>query len=61
MWRHVATFGYDPAYATMTISPDANFKVSGENITISLSLPYKFFVLPSATLTMKSSFTMRNE
>jgi Flp pilus assembly protein TadG len=61
MWRHVAAFGYDPAYATMTITPDANFKIGGENITIGLSLPYKFFVISGSSLTMKSTFTMRNE
>ncbi len=61
MWRHLATFGYDPQYATMTITPDANFKETGENITIGLSLPYKFAILPNKSLTMKSIFTMRNE
>jgi Flp pilus assembly protein TadG len=61
MWRHVAMFGYDPAYATMTITPDANFKVGGQNITVGLALPYKFFVIPNMSLTMRTSFTMRNE
>ena len=61
MWRHLATFGYDPSYATMTITPDANFKDTGENITIELSLPYKFFVISGSSLTMKTAFTMRNE
>jgi Flp pilus assembly protein TadG len=61
MWRHLATFGYDPNYATMTISPDANFKETGENITVELSLPYRFFVISGSSLTMKSTFTMRNE
>lgn len=61
MWRHLATFGYDPAYSTMTISPDANFKETGENITVTLALPYKFAILPGQTLNMKTAFTMRNE
>ena len=61
MWRHLAAFGYDPGYSTMTISPDANFKERGENITIELSLPYRFAILPGKDLTMKSTFTMRNE
>ena len=30
-------------------------------MTIELSLPYKFWVLPFRSLTMESSFTMRNE
>lgn len=61
MWRHLAQFGYDPNYATMGIQPDADFKASGKNITITLSLPYRFFVLPGMGLTMKTAFTMRNE
>ena len=61
MWRHLATFGYDPAYSTMTISPDADFKQSGKNITVDLSLPYKFAILPARSLTMRTIFTMRNE
>jgi Flp pilus assembly protein TadG len=61
MWRHVAMFGYDPAYATMTIEPSDSFKVSGANITIGLALPYKFFVISGSSIAMKTSFTMRNE
>jgi len=61
MWRHLAAFGYDPAFATMTIAPDADFKDHGKNITITLSLPYRFAILPGKDLTMKSIFTMRNE
>jgi hypothetical protein len=61
MWRQLAQFGYDPAEANMTISPMANFKIGGENITIGLSLPYRFFVIAGSSLTMKTSFTMRNE
>jgi Flp pilus assembly protein TadG len=61
MWRHVAQFGYDPQYATMVITPDADFKAGGKNITVELSLPYRFFVLPSRSITMKTSLTMRNE
>jgi Flp pilus assembly protein TadG len=61
MWRHLATFGYDPSYATMTITPDADFKETGENITVVLSLPYRFFVISGSSLTMKTAFTMRNE
>jgi hypothetical protein len=61
MWRHVAMFGYDPQYATMVIKPDADFKNSGENITVELALPYRFFILPGRTINMRTSFTMRNE
>ena len=61
MWRQLADFGYDPAYADMDITPADSFKKSGANITIVLSLPYKFFVISGSSLTMKTSFTMRNE
>jgi TadE-like protein len=65
MWRHLAQFGYDPGYSSVmsgtTITPIANFKQSGENITIQLSLPYRFFILPGMAITMRTAFTMRNE
>lgn len=61
MWRHLAQFGYDPQYATMVIKPDADFKVASKSITVELTLPYRFFVLPNRSITMKSSLTMRNE
>jgi Flp pilus assembly protein TadG len=64
MWRYLAQFGYDPSYATMTVTPAADFKCTGKNITVNLSLPYKLWVLgnlSSATFTMSSSLTARNE
>lgn len=63
MWRHLAQFGYDPQYATMGLTPatDPDFKVTGRNITVELSIPYRFFVLPNRSIMMKSSLTMRNE
>jgi Flp pilus assembly protein TadG len=65
MWRYLAQFGYNPTYSSVmsgtTITPIDSFKKSGANITIELSLPYKFFVLPGKNLTMKTAFTMRNE
>lgn len=65
MWRHIAQFGYDPAYSSImdasTISPMANWKVSGQNITVQLALPYRFWILPWQEITMKTAFTMRNE
>ena len=33
----------------------------GANITIQLSLPYRFFILPGMSITMRTAFTMRNE
>jgi Flp pilus assembly protein TadG len=59
MWRHLAAFGYDPAYAAMSIS--GPFKDHGKNITVNLSLPYRFWVLSGTAITMRTAFTMRNE
>jgi Flp pilus assembly protein TadG len=59
MWRHLAQFGYNPSYATMNIT--GPFKDSGKNITVELSLPYRFWVLRNAGINMKTTFTMRNE
>jgi Flp pilus assembly protein TadG len=65
MWRHLAQFGYDPGYSSVmsgtTITPIDSFKQSGANITIQLSLPYRFFILPGMAITMRTAFTMRNE
>ncbi len=65
MWRYLAQFGYDPSNSSLgsrspVVNP-ADFKCSGRNITIELTLPYKFFVLGNKAITMKSTFTMRNE
>ena len=65
MWRHLAQFGYDPGYSSImsgtTITPIDSFKQSGANITVHLSLPYRFFILPGMAITMSTAFTMRNE
>jgi hypothetical protein len=65
MWRHLAQFGYDPGYSSVmsgsTITPIASFKDRGENITVQLSLPYRFWILPGLSITMRTAFTMRNE
>lgn len=63
MWRHLATAGYDPQYALpgMHVGPDDKWKVSGENIVVTLALPYRFSVIPGLTLNMRTAFTMRNE
>ena len=65
MWRHLAQFGYDPGYSSVmsgtTITPIDSFKQSGANITVQLSLPYRFFILPGMEITMRTAFTMRNE
>jgi hypothetical protein len=48
----------------MTVTPAGNFKCTGQNITVRLSLPYKLWVLgglSSARFNMSSSLTARNE
>jgi Flp pilus assembly protein TadG len=64
MWRYVAQAGYDPAFATMSVSPAADFKCTGKNITVIMTLPYKIWVLGtlgSSSFRMRSSLTVRNE
>jgi hypothetical protein len=64
MWRYLAQAGYDPSYATMTVSPAAKYKCTGFNITVKLALPYKIWALGklgASSFTMRSSLTVRNE
>jgi Flp pilus assembly protein TadG len=65
MWRYLAQAGYEPVYSSImdasTITPNDSFKKTGANITIQLSLPYRFAILPARSITMRTSFTMRNE
>jgi Flp pilus assembly protein TadG len=61
MWRYVAQAGYNPSYATMSVSPAADFKCTGKNITVIMTLPYKIWILGSSSFTMRSSLTVRNE
>lgn len=70
IWRYLAQSGYNPSYATMGIctppatscgGTSANFKVSGKPITVTLTLPYKIWVLGNRSFTMKTSYTVRNE
>jgi Flp pilus assembly protein TadG len=75
MWRYMAQAGYDPSYASMgvcntpssscgsTARPPAgsNWKQTGENITVTMSFPYRIFVLGNMPITMKSTLTVRNE
>jgi len=75
MWRFIEQAGYLAAYAKMGIcntpssscgatgqpAAESNFKVSGANITITVSLPYRIWVLGNRAITMKSSLTVRNE
>ena len=70
IWRYLAQSGYDPSYATMGIctppatscgSTSPNFKQHGQFITVTLSLPYKIWILGNRQLLMRTSYTVRNE
>ena len=61
IWRHLGAHGYDPQYADMDIYPMANWRKTGENLTVRVQLPYHFSVIPGLTLNMRSAFTMRVE
>ena len=61
MWDRLAQFGYDPSKATMSIAPLADWKVTGQAITVTMVCPYRFWAIPWMSLSMRTSFTMRNE
>ncbi len=68
MWNYVAQAGYDPQYANMGVDlkdPDTGgagtWKETGDFVTVNLSLPYRFAILPTRPITMRTSFTMRIE
>ena len=75
MWRYLAQAGYDPSYAAMGVcnapstacastsrpAAESNFKSHGDLMTVTMSFPYKIFVLGNKAITMKSSLTVRNE
>jgi hypothetical protein len=75
MWRYLEQAGYDPTYATMGVCnapstscgstsrppAESHYKVSGEKMTIVLSVPFRFWMLGNRAIMMKSSLTVRNE
>jgi hypothetical protein len=68
MWAYVAQAGYDPQYADMGIDlhgpggiGSGTWKNTGDFVTVNLSLPYRFAILPTRPITMRTSFTMRIE
>jgi Flp pilus assembly protein TadG len=70
IWRYLAQSGYDPSFATMAIcaapatscgSTTTDFKDHGKLITVTLTLPYKIWVLGNRSFTMRTSYTVRNE
>ena len=63
VWRGLSQAGYDPGAAggSYNVTITGPWKDTGENITVDVRFPYRFWVLPFRTLTMRSTFTMRNE
>jgi TadE-like protein len=75
MWRYLEQAGYQPSYASMGVcnapstacastsrpAPGSDWKQGGKLVTVTLSFPYKIFVLGNRSITMKSSLTVRNE
>ena len=42
-------------------APESHWKEHGEQVTVTLTLPYRIWVLGNRSLTMKTSLTVRNE
>ena len=67
VWRGLSQAGYFPQHAgtnykvTITSSPHNEWKKSGDNVTVDVQFPYRFWVLPFRDITMRSTFTMRYE
>jgi Flp pilus assembly protein TadG len=70
IWRYIAQSGYDPSYATMSIctppatscgSTTTDFKRTGWPVTVTVTLPYKIWVLGNQSFVMRTSYTVRNE
>jgi Flp pilus assembly protein TadG len=74
MWSYLSQAGYDPQYSnivTGTPTPitmqgpggtgAGTWKKTGDFVVVSLSCPYRFAILPSRPITMRTSFTMRVE
>ena len=67
VWRGLSQAGYNPAAAGANYHVDFTYpaggvwKESGKSVTVNVRFPYRFWVLPFRTITMRSSFTMRIE
>jgi hypothetical protein len=80
MWRYMEQAGYQAIYASMGVcngeppnpncgstarpAAESNFKVHNELMTVSLSFPYRIWILGGGAgraIIMKSSLTVRNE
>jgi TadE-like protein len=76
MWRNLEQAGYKATYASMGVCDAPNtscastypfpgqpskWKAPGEKVTITMSVPYRLFVLGNRAIIMKSYLTVRNE
>jgi hypothetical protein len=75
MWRYLEQAGYKPIYASMGVcnapstscgstsrpAAESHYKKTGELMTITLSVPFRFWALGNRAIQMKSSLTVRNE
>ena len=57
--RGIHAAGYDVNHVSVQFQ--GNWKATGETMTVDVSMPYRFWVLPFRSITMRSTFTMRNE
>ena len=74
MWSYMSQAGYDPQYSNIvsgTPTPitmqgpggigTGTWKKTGDFVVVNLSCPYRFAILPTRPITMRTSFTMRVE
>jgi Flp pilus assembly protein TadG len=66
VWRGLSAAGYFPQYAgsayQVTITSSGGvWKNSGDNVTVDVRFPYRFWVLPFRPIQMRSTITMRYE
>lgn len=66
VWRGLSAAGYFPqhagsAYRVIITSSGGVWKNSGDNVTVDVRFPYRFWVLPFRDIQMRSTITMRYE
>jgi Flp pilus assembly protein TadG len=74
MWSYMAQAGYDPKYTNIKTGTPApivmqgpggtgsgTWKNTGDFVVVTLACPYRFAILPTRPITMRTSFTMRVE
>jgi Flp pilus assembly protein TadG len=74
MWVYLSQAGYDPKYSNIKTGTPApitmqgpggsgtgTWKKTGDFVVVTLACPYRFAILPTRPITMRTSFTMRVE